>query len=188
MEESAIVSRISLPATWDEYLARLDAHERKEIRRKLRNAESKAGARLVVARGQEDVPAALDKTLALMRQGGWTKSMKVHWAYRPLFSRAVSALVRGGWLEVHLLRLEERNVAGLISFPCRSGPLLWGAGFDAEARSWSPGIVLFAMAIQRAIAGGARYFDLMRGEARYKSNLGAVDSPICRVTLDRAGA
>jgi hypothetical protein len=44
------------------------------------------------------------------------------------------------------------------------------------------------MVIQRAIAGGARYFDLMRGEARYKSNLGAVDSSIYRVTLDRAGS
>lgn len=187
MEESSVISRIPLAGTWDKYLAGLEAHDRKEIRRKLRNAESKAGAQLVVAQGKEDVPAALDKTFTFMRQGGWTKSMKVQWAYRPLFSRAASDLVREGWLHVYLLRLEGRDAAGLICFPSPIGPLLWGAGFDAAARRWSPGIVLFAMVIQRAIADGAQYFDLMRGEARYKSNLGAVDSPIYRVTLDKTG-
>ena len=93
--------------------------------------------------------------------------------------------MRGGWLQVCLLRLEGRDVAGIISFPSAEGPLVWGAGFDASARAWSPGIVLFAMAIRQAIESGARCFDLMRGEARYKSNLGAVDSRICRVSLSR---
>jgi CelD/BcsL family acetyltransferase involved in cellulose biosynthesis len=188
MEENAVISRIPLAATWDQYLAGLSPHDRKELRRKLRNAETKAGAQLVVAQGKDDVPAALDKTFTFMRQGGWTKSMKVQWAYRPLFSRAACDLVCEGWLEVYMLRLEGRDVAGLICFPSPIGPQLWGAGFDATARNWSPGIVLFGMAIRRAIEGGARYFDLMRGEARYKNNLGSVDSPIYRVTLEKVGA
>ena len=50
---------------------------------------------------------------------------------------------------------------------------------------WSPGIVLFAMTMQRAIEQGATSFDLLRGQQRYNSELGAVDTPVYRVTLKR---
>jgi len=41
------------------------------------------------------------------------------------------------------------------------------------------------MTIQRAIEQGATCFDLLRGQQRYKSELGATDAPVYRVTLKR---
>jgi CelD/BcsL family acetyltransferase involved in cellulose biosynthesis len=60
---------------------------------------------------------------------------------------------------------------------------MWAGGFDSECSKWSPGIVLFAMTMRAAIESGAKYFDLLRGQSRYKSELGAVDRPLMRVTL-----
>ena len=60
---------------------------------------------------------------------------------------------------------------------------MWAGGFDTECAKWSPGIVLFAMTIRAAIESGATYFDLLRGQSRYKSELGAVDRVLMRLTL-----
>ena len=182
-EEMAQTARIPLAPTWDEYLTRLGGHDRKEVRRKLRNAQTKANAELVIAQTEEDVLAALDTVFGFMRQAGGSKGIKARWTFRPLFKRAAGGLVRSGKLKVYMLRLEGREAAGLISFPSKQGPLLWAAGFDLEMSQWSPGIVLFALAMQQAIAEGVKYFDLLRGQQRYKSELGAVNSPIYRITL-----
>jgi CelD/BcsL family acetyltransferase involved in cellulose biosynthesis len=184
MKPAALVARVSLPATWEDYLAGLGAHCRKELRRKLRNAETKAGARLLVAETETEVMAALKTTLGFMRRSGGSKGLKVQWIYRPMFERVAAGLARGGWLRVYLLRLHGRDAAGIICFPGAAGPMLWGAGFDEAVRGWSPGIVLFAMALRDAIEKRAACFDFMRGEGRYKAELGATDSLIYRVGLD----
>jgi CelD/BcsL family acetyltransferase involved in cellulose biosynthesis len=61
--------------------------------------------------------------------------------------------------------------------------MMWAAGFDPDQKRWSPGIVLFALAIRAAIDEGAKYFDLLRGQSRYKSELGVTDYPLHRLTL-----
>ena len=185
VEQSALATRVPLAPTWDAYLARLGGHDRKEIRRKLRKAVEQAGAELVTARSESDVPAALERVFEYMRQAGGSKGVKARWTYRPMFKRVARPLARAGQLRVHTLRLEGNDAAGLICFPGHDGPLVWAAGYDNAMSKWSPGIVLFAMAMQRAIKQGATCFDLLRGQQRYKAELGAVDAPVYRVTLKR---
>jgi CelD/BcsL family acetyltransferase involved in cellulose biosynthesis len=183
--QTAAATRVALAPTWDAYLGRLGGHDRKEIRRKLRKAVEQAGAELVTAKTETDVTAALENVFEYMRQAGGSKGAKARWTYRPMFKRIARPLLRAGQLQVHTLRLEGRDAAGLICFPGHDGPLVWAAGFDHAMSKWSPGIVLFAMTMQRAIAQGATCFDLLRGQQRYKSELGAVDAPVYRVTLRR---
>ena len=185
-DEIAFAGRVPLARSWDEYLATLGGHDRKEIRRKLRNAQTKANAQLVVATSEHDIIPALDLVFSYMRQAGGAKGIKAQWTYRPMFKRAAGPLARAGQLRVYTLRLEDRDAAGLICFPGKDGPMLWAVGYDNAMCKWSPGIVLFAMAIQHAIGEGATCFDLLRGQQRYKSELGAIDSPVYRVTLKRA--
>ena len=188
VDATTTVQRVPLRDSWDGFLAGLGAHDRKEIRRKLRNAETKADARLVVADQGAEVAQALEHTLGFMRRVSGRKGIKAQWSYRPIFTRAGPGLARGGWLRVYLLQLQGRVAAGTICFPSANGPLLWGTGFDEAMRAWSPGIVLFSMAMRHAIAEGARSFDFLRGEARYKAELGAIESPISRITVTRRAA
>lgn len=185
IEPSVTVTRVPLAESWDMYLSALGGHDRKEIRRKLRKATEQAGATLVTVSSQPDVLGAVEKVFDFMRQSGGAKSIKARWTYRPMFRRIAQPLARAGRLCVHMLRLEGRDAAGVICFPGPTGPLAWAAAFDGEMSRWSPGIVLFAMTIQRAIDAGATCFDLLRGQQRYKSELGAVDVPIYRAVIKR---
>jgi CelD/BcsL family acetyltransferase involved in cellulose biosynthesis len=187
-EPVAVTTRVPLAGTWDEYLSRLGGHDRKEIRRKIRNAQAKANAELVIPTTEADVGNGLDNVFTYMRHAGGAKGMKAQWTYRPLFKRATSGLLAAERLRIYTLRLNGADAAGLICFPGSSGPLLWAAGFDPHMSKHSPGIVLFGLALQHAISERASHFDLLRGQQRYKSELGAVESPVHRITLKRVGA
>jgi CelD/BcsL family acetyltransferase involved in cellulose biosynthesis len=92
-------------------------------------------------------------------------------------------LAAGGGLVVYKLLIEDRHAAGLIALPTRRGEILWNTAFDPSMKTWSPGIVLFAMLIRRAIERGETSFDLLRGQYDYKYRLGAADHPLHRLTF-----
>lgn len=188
IDSKTTVQRVPVRETWEAFLAGLGAHYRKEIRRKLRNAETKAQARLEIVEHEDKVIEALHTVLGFMGRVSGRKGLKAQWSYRPIFTRAGPGLARGGWLRVYLLHLQGRVAAGTICFPSSTGLLLWGTGFDEAMRAWSPGIVMFSMALQHAIRERAASFDFLRGEARYKAELGAVETPICNVSLRRIAA
>jgi len=182
--DTGAAARIPLAATWEDYLATLDGRERKELKRKLKNATSGAGARLesVFTPGVE-LHAELERVFRYMEAAGGAKGVKARWTYRPIFRRVAAQLAWTGRLKVYRLMLNDQPAAGLICFPSRNGPMMWAGGFDVEYANWSPGIVLFAMTIRDAIESGAKSFDLLRGQSRYKSELGAVDYPLKRLML-----
>jgi CelD/BcsL family acetyltransferase involved in cellulose biosynthesis len=184
-EAGSAASRIALPATWDDFLAKLSGHDRKELRRKIRNAE-KAGARLAIHTEEQQVSADLDRIFSQMREVGGVKGIKAQWMYRPLFKRAAPDLLRGKQMCTYNLMLGDTPAAGLICFPSKDGPMMWAGGWNSELRSHSPGIVLFGMAIRDSIEKKLRHFDLLRGQCRYKDELGAAEYPLRRLTLRRA--
>jgi CelD/BcsL family acetyltransferase involved in cellulose biosynthesis len=183
--ETAQAGRIVLPQTWEEYLAKLPGRERKELKRKLKNATTQAGARMTVATAGPRLHAELERVFGYMEAAGGSKGFKSRWTYRRIFRSAADDLAAAGQLTVCSLQLNDRPAAGVICFPSPSGPMLWAAGFDPATSRQSPGIVLFALAIRASIESGARYFDLLRGQSRYKSELGATDYPLRRLTLSR---
>ena len=79
--------------------------------------------------------------------------------------------------------IEDRHAAGMIALPTNRGQILWNTAFDSSMKAWSPGIVLFAMLIRRAIQNGESSFDLLRGQYDYKYRLGAADHPLHKVTF-----
>lgn len=182
-EVSAQSGRVPLAKTWDDYLATLPGKERKELKRKVKNAKERAGARLSVTTTEPALSQELERVFRFMESSGGAKGRKARWTYRPMFRRIAAGLAGAGQLKVYSLYLEDKHAAGLVCFPSPNGPLLWAAGFEPEFAKWSPGIVLFALAMQDAIAGGAKYFDLLRGQMRYKSELGATDYALHRLTL-----
>jgi hypothetical protein len=181
IEETLIeqATAIPLPHDWDTYLNSLSAHDRKETRRKLRNAES-AGARLI----RDDT--ALTHCLDLMQSHGGEKSDAVQVTMRPLLENAGPSLIREGVLELYKLEIEGHTACCLLQFATPQGPMLYNIGFDRSMQKWSPGAVAIAMSIRNAIAAGFAKYDLLRGNEPYKYRLGAVNHPLYRLTLTRA--
>jgi CelD/BcsL family acetyltransferase involved in cellulose biosynthesis len=177
---------VALPGSWDDYLATLDAHERKETRRKVNKAMTKAAARVVrCPPNAADVAAALPVALSLMEQAPGEKGEAVREHLRPLLERVGPAMIAEGRLWLDTLYLNDRPAACTLQFPHASGPQLYNCGFDAGQREFSPGVVLTAEILRQAIESGAGTFDLLRGREAYKYKLGAVDRPLWMITLRR---
>ena len=177
------VARVALPDSWEGYLASLSSHDRKECRRKLRKAETQAQAELIDCDSPDNGPDRLEYIFKCMESGGGAKGQKCRWIYRRVFNAASRTLMQRGIMRLHTLNLSGQPAAGLITFRSARGLLAWGAGYSQEHASWSPGVVAFAMAIRDAIGRGDRVFDFLRGDQRYKYDLGAVDHPLRRLTL-----
>lgn len=181
--EEHAVARIALPATWDLYLESLDRHERKELKRKVRKAEEQGGARLEVCSDAATVVDEINAMFELIEGTGGGKARKAKWVFPKHFAASAPALAASGRLVLYKLIIENKHAAGIIALPTHNGQILWNTTFDPEMRQWSPGIVLFAMLIRRAIEQKHTTFDLLRGQYEYKYRLGAADHPLRTVTL-----
>jgi CelD/BcsL family acetyltransferase involved in cellulose biosynthesis len=164
---------IRLPQTWDEYLATLCCHERKELKRKLRNAQTKANCQWRTLKCCEDVEPALNRAVAAMRQSEECKALFTDEVLGNFLRRLVPRLAKTGDFYIQELHLEGSPAAWLLCLPSKNGPMIYNTSFDPAYHRWSPGIVAFALSIQDAIAAGAQTYNLLRGDEEYKHRLGA---------------
>lgn len=179
---------LKLPRTWQEYLASLKSGDRKELRRKVAKAESQAGA---VLDPKTDAQGNLERArriFSLIEASGGTRGIKCRWIFRGLLESSGAALAERQWLRVFSLRLLGQPSAGIITFRAPNNGLMgWATAYPDADKTWSPGIVAFAMMIRSAIEEGIEYIDLLRGDCDYKSRLGAVTRPLYQMTLTHSG-
>jgi CelD/BcsL family acetyltransferase involved in cellulose biosynthesis len=175
---------LALPRTWDEYLATLDAHERKETRRKINKVMTKGNGRLVrCSADPAEISKSLTTALTLMEQAPGEKGEAVKRTLRPLLEKAAPALIAKNQLWLTTLFVNDEPAACTLQFPQSQGPQLYNCGFDRTPREWATGRVLPAQLIQPASESGAKVFDLLRGEEPYKYKLGAVNRPLWMLSL-----
>ena len=174
-------------ADLDDFLANLGKKERHEIRRKLRRAE--AVGEVVLAASTEPL-AELDVFIDLHQR---------KWGDRGLFpatpgGRASRVFIRrlfegfgpDGPARLSFLTVGGRRLAAGITFEDRDTIAYYNAGVDPEARDLSPGVLMIAKFVERAIATGRRRLDFLRGNESYKYEWGAIDEPIQRLLVRRA--
>jgi CelD/BcsL family acetyltransferase involved in cellulose biosynthesis len=174
---------IVLPKSWDEYLASLDAHERKEIKRKLRNAQTKANLQWLTIRDEAELVPALDRALAAMCQSESCKADFTDEVLVGFLRRLCPILARQGDFFLQELWLQGKPSAWLLCLRSDRGPMIYNTGYEFAQRRWSPGIVSFSLAIQDAIAAGAPVFNLLRGTEEYKRRFGAQDLGLFNIQL-----
>jgi len=158
--------------TFDDYLATLGASHRANFRRRLRELSREFVLEWGQVRTEEERREALEILfrLHLDRFADRGGSDALHTPELQSFHRELSgiALARG-WLRLYVLRLDGRPAAALYGFRYGSSFLFYQAGFDRAFARWSVGLVAMGLAIRAAIEEGAREFDLLHGEERYKS-------------------
>jgi CelD/BcsL family acetyltransferase involved in cellulose biosynthesis len=174
---------IPLPSGWEEYLSRLDSHDRKEIRRKIRNAQNNGRARWQTISDESEVAPALERALAQMLHAEPTKADFTKRVLVRYLRRVSPLLAREGNFFIKQLSIEDKPCAWLLGMQSSRGPMIYNTSYDASMRQWSPGIVSFSLAIQDAIAAGHPVFNLLRGGAEYKRRFGAVDLQLYTIML-----
>jgi CelD/BcsL family acetyltransferase involved in cellulose biosynthesis len=106
-------------------------------------------------------------------------------ASRLFFRRLFELLGPDGTIRLAFLGVAGRQVAAGVWFETADSLLYFNAGVDPDARDLSPGIVLTARVIERAITAGKRRVDFLRGNEPYKYVWGARDEPIQRLLVRR---
>ncbi|HVL54591.1 MAG TPA: GNAT family N-acetyltransferase [Vitreimonas sp.] len=188
VEREDVCPVVTLPqdGTFDDYLGTLGKKARHEIRRKLRRAE--AAGEVVLDESSEPL-AELDAFIDLHQrrwgEQGLFKAGPGGDASRVFLRRMFELLAPDGTVRLTFLRVGDRRIAAGIHLETHDGYLYYNAGVDPDARDLSPGVVMVARYVERAIAAGKRRLDFLRGDEPYKYDWGAVDEPIQRLLVRR---
>jgi CelD/BcsL family acetyltransferase involved in cellulose biosynthesis len=170
---------LTLPETFDEYLAALPSKRRKDLRRHLRRIDDG----VVEVRQLHDsaaIAAAVSRWQELKVTWWDTRGARIHADQRGgrfagFLNDVMLELVPAGLAEIWELHHSGDVVGVEMSLLDRRTFYSWEGGYDPAVAHLGPGKVAIGEAIRVAIAGGRRYFDLMRGGQDYKYWYGASD-------------
>jgi len=157
--------------SWESYLASLGREHRYNVRRRLRNLAKQWRVRFDRVESERQRSEAMRQLTALhylrWRERGspgvFNSSALV--AFHEELSRL--ALERG-WLRLYVLSLDEEAAAAWYGFHYHGAFYFYQAGFDPRLSRHSVGLVAMGLAIKSAIEEGARVYDFLHGDERYK--------------------
>jgi len=173
---------------YEGYLATLDKKERHEIRRKVRRAEAAGPVALErSANPIDDLDAFIDLHQKRWGAEGLFPPTEGGSASRRFFAGLFEDCAPSGIVDLSFLSVGGRRIAAGVTFDDGEAVYYYNAGVDPDARVLSPGVVMVACYVQRAIELGRTRLDFLRGNEPYKYEWGAVDSPIERLLVQRTG-
>ena len=90
-----------------------------------------------------------------------------------------------GVFNLYFLEVDGERVAGCICFDWGGDYLLYNSGYDPAHSRLSVGLLNKALSMRSAIEGGRGVFNFLKGNERYKYNLGGRDAPVFDLTIAR---
>jgi CelD/BcsL family acetyltransferase involved in cellulose biosynthesis len=179
---------LALPASWDAYLAGLTGKQRHELTRKMRRLERELPETRVTSLARpDDIDLRIGDFLDLHRRSAAGKARFMDARMEAFFRRAITALATAGVTRLWFLDASEGPLASYLTLEWGRTVGLYNSGFRPDRASLSPGVVLLAHVIRDAIERGGRRFDFLRGEERYKYDLGAVPEDVLTVVVAPGG-
>lgn len=160
---------LSLPSTYDEYLKTLGKSLRYDVKR-LDKDLFKTGRAAIEQVGEDGIDAGMERLFEQhkkrwRRRGlpgafiGRAEAFHKEWAH---------LAAKRGFLWLSLLKVDGETIGAIYAMTLGSACYYYQAGFDPSKGSISPGTLLVAHAIRRAIEEGKSTFDFLRGDESYK--------------------
>jgi CelD/BcsL family acetyltransferase involved in cellulose biosynthesis len=165
---------LDLPASYDDWLASIGKKERHEVRRKRRRFVAEFGEIDIVPHGSE----AINMFGAMHRTSQGAKGMFMTGEMQSYFEE----LLDTGGATIHTLVCDGIPRANAFGFETDDGYFYYNSAYDMDAAMASPGIVLLASMVEAQIERGARVFDFLKGDERYKFKHGARPRPLYAVS------
>jgi CelD/BcsL family acetyltransferase involved in cellulose biosynthesis len=176
---------LTLPESWDAFLAALPKKHRHELTRKLRRFEREVpDGRVVWETTPAGIERRLDGFLALHRASREGKAKFMDARMETFFRRAIGALASTGGARLALLEGPAGPMASFVTLEWDGSVGLYNSGFAPAQAALSPGLVLLAHVVRDALERGRRRFDFLRGEERYKYEFGPTPEPVHLVTIE----
>lgn len=160
---------LDLPETYDAFLQTLGKSLRFDCRRMDKGGFKEAGLEIRDVR-PEDVQAGMDWLFETHKMRWRKRGMpgafigKAHRFHREWAAKAAE----NGWLWLSTMSQQGRPVGALYGMRLHRTCYFYQAGFDPTFKSLSPGTLLVAHTVRKAIDEGLTLFDFMRGDEPYK--------------------
>jgi CelD/BcsL family acetyltransferase involved in cellulose biosynthesis len=176
--------------SWDEYLSGRSRQLRSQLGRKLRSLRREHDVRFRRTRDLEEVPGDL-LTLFSLHDARWAerseRSSLADPAVRAFHLEFASAALRGGWLRLFVMEVDDVPVAALYGWLIGGRWSYYQAGFDPEWSRHSPGFLLLAETIKEATEEGASEYDMLRGDETFKRRFATSSRTVRTVLLAPRG-
>ncbi len=183
-----ISSNISLPENWETYVTQLEYKNRRELKRKINRLEKETGEMNIIkcfksfnviqkSNFQEFV--RLHKLSQKEKENFMTKGMEE-------FFWDLINIKNNNWHAVlNFLQIQGQNVAVILTFENEKlgESLAYNSGYDPKFNFYSPGILVHALKIKELIGKNFKKYDFLRGEERYKFDLGASKQQLYKVNI-----
>lgn len=170
---------ILLPKTWEEYLASLEKKQRHELKRKMNRLSHVQYSFKKEALDQQAFATfiRLHKLSDFNKEQFMTSSMEA-------FFWDVLQTPKKTWEScVYMLCIDNTEVSSVLVFENDTQILLYNSGFDPSFGYYSVGLLGKAFILQKAIEEKKTIYDFLRGNERYKYDLGAKDLPLYKIVL-----
>lgn len=174
---------LNLPGTWDEFLKKLNSKDRHELRRKMHRLEKETTFELSRVEDASSLPGKMEIFFDLHRKSRKDKAEFMTSEMEAYFRDLSARFWEKGWLNLSFLKVEGREIAAFISFDFQGAEYIYNSGYDPQFGHFSPGIVLAALCIGRAIEKGMASFNFLRGKEDYKYHLGGKEEKIYRIRV-----
>lgn len=169
-----------LPTSYEEYLSKLDRKSRHELKRKLRRLEAEGYEFIVSQTPSLDLAefVRLHKASTEAKDEFMTPQME------QFFTDVVKELSKDNLVEITLLKIKGVNVAATFAFLWKNEYWLYNSGFDRNHNHLAVGLLLKALTIKNAIERKFALYNFLRGNERYKYDLGAKDEGLFKVIVE----
>lgn len=167
-----VAAVLDLPASHEDWLASLGRKERHEVRRKLRRFEEAGGVpRPERGEGIDAVHTFCEMHRSAGGEKGEFMTEEMERYFTSLHERA------GGVVDI-LFGPKGAPVAAAFGFEDEDAYYLYNSGYEPDASSLSPGIVLLSALVRKAIRSEKHTFDFLKGDENYKFRHGARARPL----------
>jgi len=185
VEREEVSPRITLPADFEAYFGTLSKKDRHELRRKRRRLEE-AGGWTVSETSDATLDRDLETFFELHAASTRAKADFLTDDVKRFFRHICHHLLEEGWLSLRSLVHQGRPAAAVLGFTYRGKLLLYNSGYDPTLNTVSTGLVLMSEEVRLAIEAGLTELDFLRGNEKYKYDLGAVDLDLMHLTVELA--
>ena len=171
----------------DDFMDKLSASLQSKIRRALRLYEERGPLSARLASGAEEKAASWERLKAL-HKSGWAERNKTSVFDNPHLTAFHERLQKNAPENCHLFEVKagDEVIAVLYNFVHGKEVMNYQSGFKFEDDNrMTPGFVAHALAAQHYQKAGFEIYDLLAGEANYKSRLGEPHAILTSLVLER---
>lgn len=172
---------LDLPVDLNTYHSILSGKQRHELLRKERrlNEEGDVAYKISRTASAQDI----DMFVHFFRESREDKNKFLTGRMEGFFRAVIEMTANNYMLRLGILELNNTTVAATLGFDYQNVTYLYNSGYNPDYKWLSVGLLSKYYFVKHSIEAGKRKFDFLKGNERYKFNLGGKEIPVFRCII-----